>query len=167
MVDYAWKQYRDMRRYMTREEKLKMLLETGEFEFLKDIPSDTIWKLVFALGFIQNEEPCEEAISRKDAINALGYNIEITSDEGLDKYKSEIKEMLCKIYDVQKEQIEKLPSVNPTKTGHWIEKDGFDGDVYYDCSECGESWTTIDGTPWDNGMKFCPNCGAKMESEEV
>ena len=57
------------------------------------------------------------------------------------------------------------------KTGHWIEKDGFDGDTYYDCSECGESWTTIEGTPWDNEFKYCPNCGAKMvetqESERV
>ena len=53
------------------------------------------------------------------------------------------------------------------KTGHWIEKDGFDGDTYYDCSECGESWTTIEGEPWNNGMKYCPNCGARMiESEE-
>lgn len=48
------------------------------------------------------------------------------------------------------------------KTGHWIEKDGFDGDTYYDCSECGESWTTIEGTPWNNGMKYCPNCGCRM-----
>lgn len=53
------------------------------------------------------------------------------------------------------------------KPGHWIEKDGFDGDVYYDCSECGESWTTIEGTPWDNEWNYCPNCGARMESEEV
>ena len=53
------------------------------------------------------------------------------------------------------------------KTGHWIKKDGFDGDVYYDCSECGESWTTVEGTPWQNGMNYCPNCGARMESEEV
>ena len=48
------------------------------------------------------------------------------------------------------------------KTGYWIEKEEFYGDVYYDCSECGESWTTIDGTPWNNGMNYCPNCGAKM-----
>ena len=61
------------------------------------------------------------------------------------------------------ERLKKLPPVNPQpKTGHWIEKDGFDGDTYYDCSECGESWTTIEGTPWNNGMKYCPNCGAKM-----
>lgn len=58
--------------------------------------------------------------------------------------------------------IDAQPSVEPQepKTGYWIEKDGFDGDVYYDCSDCGESWTTIEGTPWDNGMKYCPNCGA-------
>ena len=52
--------------------------------------------------------------------------------------------------------------VQEPKTGHWIEKDGFDGDVYYDCSECGESWTTIEGTPWDNEWNYCPNCGCRM-----
>lgn len=72
--------------------------------------------------------------------------------------------------EVIDEYIGELPPVKPQepKTGHWIEKDGFDGDVYYDCSECGESWTTIEGTPWQNGMCYCPNCGARMtESEEV
>ena len=52
------------------------------------------------------------------------------------------------------------------RKGKWIEKDGWDGDVYYDCSVCGKSWTTIEGTPWDNGMNYCPNCGAKMEGSE-
>lgn len=52
------------------------------------------------------------------------------------------------------------------KTGKWIEKDGWDGDVYYDCSACGESWTTIEGTPWDNDMNYCPHCGAKMEGAD-
>jgi len=52
------------------------------------------------------------------------------------------------------------------KVGKWIEKDGWDGDVYYDCSVCGESWTTIEGTPWDNDMNYCPHCGAKMEGTE-
>lgn len=68
----------------------------------------------------------------------------------------------CMVVDV--EDIQKLPPVKPQepKTGHWIEKDGFDGDVYYDCSECGESWTTIEGTPWDNVWNYCPSCGARM-----
>lgn len=49
------------------------------------------------------------------------------------------------------------------KTGHWIEKEDYNLDTYYDCSVCGESWTMIDGTPWENGMNYCPHCGAKME----
>ena len=52
------------------------------------------------------------------------------------------------------------------KKGKWIEQDGYDGDIYYDCSVCGNSWVTIDGTPWDNGMNFCPNCGADMREKE-
>ena len=57
-----------------------------------------------------------------------------------------------------------LPSVEPErKKGEWIEKEDYSGDVYYDCSVCGNSWTTIDGTPWENGMNYFPNCGARME----
>ena len=51
-------------------------------------------------------------------------------------------------------------------TGHWIEKEDYNLDIYYDCSECGESWTTIDGTPWQNGMNYCPHCGSRMKLEQ-
>ena len=75
----------------------------------------------------------------------------------------------CHWSNIPKE-LAKLPSVNTEKTGRWIAKDGYDGDVYYDCSACGESWTTIDGTPWNQGMNYCPNCGCRMvepqESED-
>ena len=64
----------------------------------------------------------------------------------------------CAIHSV----IEELEN---QKTGHWIEKDGYDGDTYYDCSECGESFCLIEGTPTDNLYNYCPNCGAKMEGE--
>ena len=53
------------------------------------------------------------------------------------------------------------------KTGEWVEQEGFDGDAYYDCSVCGASWVTIDGTPQENGMRYCPHCGAKMKDGEV
>lgn len=49
------------------------------------------------------------------------------------------------------------------KTGRWIERENYVLDTYYDCSVCGESWLTIEGTPWGNGMNYCPHCGAKME----
>lgn len=48
------------------------------------------------------------------------------------------------------------------KTGHWIEKEDCNLDIYYDCSECGESFCLIDGTPTDYLYNYCPNCGAKM-----
>lgn len=48
------------------------------------------------------------------------------------------------------------------KRGHWKETDdGWDG-TYYVCSICGCPWTLIDGTPEDNGMNYCPNCGADL-----
>ena len=51
------------------------------------------------------------------------------------------------------------------KKGKWIEQDdGWDG-VYYECSECKEAFTLIDGTPTDNLYNFCPNCGADMRGE--
>ena len=49
------------------------------------------------------------------------------------------------------------------KTGKWIEQTDCMGDTYYDCSVCNESWMTIEGTPWVNGMNYCPHCGARME----
>ena len=64
------------------------------------------------------------------------------------------------------EALDEQPTIEERKTGKWIEKDGWDGDVYYDCSACGESWTTIEGTPWDNDMNYCPHCGAKMGADK-
>lgn len=74
-----------------------------------------------------------------------------------------IKEEYPQIYTAIEVSIRMLPSVTPTeRTGHWIEKEDFNGDTYYDCSECGESFCLMDGTPTDNLYNFCPNCGADM-----
>ena len=35
--------------------------------------------------------------------------------------------------------------------------------AYYE-TECGEAFTLINGTPEDNGMKYCPYCGGRIES---
>lgn len=45
---------------LSKEERLKMLMETGEFDFLKDVPPNKIWKLVFMLEFICDAESEEE-----------------------------------------------------------------------------------------------------------
>ena len=60
--------------------------------------------------------------------------------------------------------IEDAPTIEPERTGKWVEQDdGWDG-VYYECSICKEPFTLIDGTPSDNLYNYCPNCGARMES---
>ena len=49
--------------------------------------------------------------------------------------------------------------------GEWKTVEGIDGDEYYECSNCGEPWVLTAGTPKDNNMNFCPNCGADMRGD--
>lgn len=51
--------------------------------------------------------------------------------------------------------------------GGWKTVEGIDGDDYYECSNCGEPWVLTAGTPKDNNMNFCPNCGADMRKGET
>ena len=69
-------------------------------------------------------------------------------------------------YEIQK-AIQDIPSAQPErKMGKWISTDdGWDGE-YFVCSVCGCPWTLIEGSPEDNGMNFCPNCGAYMRGGE-
>lgn len=65
--------------------------------------------------------------------------------------------------ELMKEWIEQMPSVQP-KTGRWKiigEETGSCNIRYmiYQCSEC--RWSSSLFIP----REFCPNCGAKMESE--
>ena len=60
-----------------------------------------------------------------------------------------------------------LPSVQPQRMrGKWETIEGWDGDVVYRCSKCGEEYVLIDGTPKENGYHFCPNCGSDMRGTE-
>lgn len=47
-------------------------------------------------------------------------------------------------------------------TGEWIECEEWH-ETYYECSVCKEPWCTIEGTPAENLMNYCPCCGAKMQ----
>ena len=97
---------------MTREEAIKLLTQYIDY----DAETPDYYEMEKACKValkVLKQEPCKDCISRTEAIEALGYDISIESDEGIDAYKTVIKEMLCKIYDVQKENIEKLPSIKP------------------------------------------------------
>ena len=53
--------------------------------------------------------------------------------------------------------------VEPVVHGHWIEKPnpwGQDGSHSYDCSACGERTCVV-----GEKLRYCPNCGAKMDAE--
>lgn len=86
----------------------------------------------------------EDAISRTEVIKIF--------DEWFATYNIADKK------ESPKAKIKALSSViNKPKIGHWITKPHLYGVTY--CSEC-DFELKIDNT------NYCPNCGAKMESEE-
>lgn len=48
----------------------------------------------------------------------------------------------------------------------WIDRTEEPGAGYWECSYCGEPWVLIEGTPAENNMNYCPNCGVKMDREK-
>ena len=93
------------------------------------------------------QQPCEDAISRKDMLAVLRQSHSLT--QAWDGF-------------------EKLPSVTPKeKTGHWISfgiQGEIDGQIVraFTCSKCGAiSIFRMTGGKIING-DLCPNCGAKL-----
>ena len=57
-----------------------------------------------------------------------------------------------------------LPSAQQAqKSGRWIP---WEGDDCYECSACRALLSFHDGTPEENGVHFCPACGADMRDRE-
>lgn len=93
--------------------------------------------------------------------------------------RAEAYDVLCKMklsyisYDVDDTDDARAINVaiealkeEPRPTAHWEEVSDMWGDSLWRCDHCGIEWTFIEGTPEDNGTKYCPNCGAIMEAEE-
>lgn len=137
---------------MTTIEKIRAEIRQKQWH----IGVDSANQVIEIIDKYAEQEPCSDAVSRQ-AVIEMAYDMSEIDGEHFNEP--------CMVVDVK--DIQKLPPVTPQepKTGHWIEQDGFDGDTYYDCSECGESFCLIDGTPTDNLYNYCPNCGARMESE--
>lgn len=62
--------------------------------------------------------------------------------------------------------LEELPTIDPVKHGKWIDDKGL-----YRCSVCNNLWTTwwavvVPEERMYKEMKYCPNCGAKMDGGE-
>jgi hypothetical protein len=99
----------------------------------------------------------DDTISRQAAIDAMAEL------QGKASTKAELKG-ISKAW----KRIKQLPSAQPErKKGKWIEEDdGWDG-VFWRCSECNEPFYLVDGTPVDNGLRYCPNCGKGMKIKET
>lgn len=111
-----------------------------------------------------NPQPCDDAISREAVIGELKDMYKAAERWSQDATEDDIKaraDAVMATLTEQKLRVEALPSVMQ-KSGKWqrvsIEKYIQHAMAYYECSECGGQ--TI-GEP-----NYCPNCGAKMESEE-
>ena len=137
---------------MTYKENITAILECYFTGFKKEIIDS-------ACNRILDQETCEEAISREDALMCMTGEY--------------VSDMTYKPEDIISKHIQRLralPPVQPKiKTGHWIYKD-----YNWWCSECNETPKTMGyvGTAdfMTEHFKFCNHCGAKMnvtpESEE-
>lgn len=70
--------------------------------------------------------------------------------------------MLNKVLEI----VEAFPAINakPVWHGKWqLNPNGIYDDNTWVCSVCGEPWMLIDGSPEENFMHYCPQCGARMD----
>ena len=121
--------------------------ETILNRFVRKIAISAVRKLPSA-----QQEPCEDAVSRKMAMDAITASTPYCVVP--DDYHISVVDMEFRIST--------LPSVTPKqRTGHWIE---YRCDMYI-CSECDNVYTDLSGERY--GMNYCPNCGARMTEEDV
>lgn len=63
--------------------------------------------------------------------------------------------------------IQAAPTIDPENlrpVAHWdMEEDAVGDPIIWTCSNCKESIVMYDGTPMENGYKYCPHCGARLE----
>lgn len=118
-------------------------------------PKRMVDELDIAIANGKPQEPCEDAVSRQAVIDIL-------DDMTKDYAKSNDFE---KVNGVAWVKVQKLQSVNPQKTGHWISRWYAGNDLHFHvCSECNEEFSCDMETGISiDDYHYCPNCGAKMK----
>ena len=147
---------------MTREEAvdvIKDFVAYGEHVnafVYKGSTSIPIEALNMAIKALEQKPSCRknrqvDLISRADLQELFNE----TTTSLMDKIEQKDIEHLVRACVMVTEMIQDAPSVVP-KRGKWL--DYLEEGLKWECSECGSKFTT----PWH----YCPNCGARMESDE-
>ncbi len=157
--------YDDKEHYVTISKALYDKLNIDYEQALSQEPTTPMSTFDIAKQFGIKLEPCDDAISRDDAVHALRKALWDYEDKTEKQFRErddlDYEEwyfhriFVQAMNDEDVEAICKLPSVTQ-KSGEWIHFAQSD-----DCSICGYSTGKYGST-----SKFCPNCGAKMESED-
>ena len=109
--------------------------------YIPYIHYDDVVKCIKGMPPVTPIQPCTDAVSRQAV------------KEQMIKYGFYAPDMTVT------EFVEELPPVTPTRPkGHWVYKEGIYGVSF--CDRCNFELTI-------NDTNFCPNCGARMESEEA
>lgn len=144
------------------------LIKVAQAEIEWEYPLDYSVAFDMAIKALE-QEPCEDAISRQAAIDAV--KARITYAKAIDKNGNAYNMFESENAELEKaiRNIEILPSVvRENQTGHWIDaKVGkFFPSNDFKCSECGNI-LDFGGVNCGRGdANYCPNCGAKMGGEQ-
>ena len=126
-----------------------------------------VYGLKLALHLIENldvsvtqqPEKCGDCISREEAKQFLYERLDRLNDD-------ELYDIFSRIID---DMYNELPSATPKpKIGRWIKTHKAvmgDGYMWY-CNKCEHQVYQDSSRPYPS-EKFCPNCGAKMEVDDV
>ena len=96
---------------------------------------------------------CDDAISREAVCKMICAEF-VNPQDGMQEWRNAVNDVVENILH----KVEQLPSVTQ-KSGKWIGVNPMVDTLM--CSECGENIISADFK-----SNYCPNCGAKMESED-
>lgn len=152
---------------MTREEAIQLLTQYIDYDAEKPDYYKMEEACKVAIKALE-QGACEDAISRQAVLDNLNRLIEVERLQGTDEMgygRERVSAYECMIDAVESEYL--YPSIQQKpKTGRWIPDDTICEDTLYRCSNCDNVYYSDYGDVKDMGYNYCPNCGAKMESEE-
>nr|DAZ45105.1 MAG TPA: Transcription initiation factor IIE, alpha FINGER, Transcription [Caudoviricetes sp.] len=93
------------------------------------------------------------------------WNLAMAAAEGNRQINMVYKKQ--ELFKAVKKVVESCDTIDPETlrpVAKWENECNAVGDpIVWTCTNCKDSAVLYEGTPKENGMKFCPYCGAKME----